>query len=158
SDLIYCPMSPWANEFDKLLFTRTPAIKWIKTGYSIEKDYWKYNFSRLRRKFYEFFNKYAPFIFPSKVEGMFLFSPDLKRKAKKYRANLYIAHYLGALPAAVEAGKKYNAAVIFDAEDFHRGEEPGFSEQKKYIIETEDRYLPQVNLLITASPLIGAAY
>ena len=156
--VIYCPMSPWANEFDKLLFARTPAIKWIKTGYSIEEDFWKYNFSRLRRKFYELFNKFFPFIFRSKVEGMFLFSPDLKRKAKINRANLYIAHYLGALPAAIAAGKKHNAAVIFDAEDFHRGEEPGFREQKKYIIETEDRYLPKVNSLITASPLISAAY
>jgi glycosyltransferase involved in cell wall biosynthesis len=156
--VIYCPMSSWANDFDKQLFLDAPEIKWINAGYTIEKDFWKYNFSRLRRKFYELLNRYAPSLSTTKMTGIFLFAPELRSKAISFSANIYIAHYLGALPAAIEASKKHNGAVVFDAEDFHRGEHPSSSEQKNYVIETEDRLLPKVNLIITASPLIGEAY
>lgn len=76
----------------------------------------------------------------------------------RYKADVYIAHYLGSLPAAVQAGKKFNAPVIFDAEDFHRGEEPYYPSQIKHVIETEDKLLPKVNMIIGASPLITSAY
>jgi glycosyltransferase involved in cell wall biosynthesis len=75
-----------------------------------------------------------------------------------YKSDVYIAHYLGALPAAIKASKRYKSAVIFDAEDFHRGEEPYHSEQIQDVIEVEDRLLPRVNVISTASPLIGRAY
>lgn len=156
--VIYCPMSAWANNFDKQLFLNAPGIKWVNAGYTIEKDFWKYNFSRLRRKFYELINKYASSLSTTKMTGIFLFAPELRSKAISFSANMYIAHYLGALPAAIEASKKHNGAVVFDAEDFHRGEHPHSPEQKNYVIETEDRLLPKVNLIITASPLIGEAY
>ena len=115
-------MSPWANEFDKILFARTPQIRWIKTGYSLDKDFWKYNFSRLRRKFYELVNRYTSGKIRTQVRGMFLFAPELKRKALLFHAGIYIAHYVPALPAAAAASKKWNTLYAFDAEDFHRGE------------------------------------
>lgn len=79
-------------------------------------------------------------------------------KTKKYKANVYIAHYLGALPAAMRASSKYGAAIVFDAEDFHRGEEPYYPNQITNVIEIEDHFLPLVNLITTASPLISNAY
>jgi len=82
----------------------------------------------------------------------------LLRNAKKYRGDVYIAHYLGALPAAIAAAKKYGAKVIFDAEDFHRGEAPYYSSQIQHVIDIEDKLLPKVNLITTASPLISKAY
>ncbi len=78
--------------------------------------------------------------------------------ARIYRADIYIAHYLGALPAAITASKKYKGAVIFDAEDFHRGEEPYHAAQNQQVIDIEDKLLPRVNLITTASPLICEAY
>ena len=156
--VIYCPMSAWANDFDKQLFENTPEIKWINAGYTLEKDFWKYNFSRLRRKSYELINRFIPSLATTKMTGIFLFAPELKSKATSFPAGIYIAHYLGALPAAIAASKKYKAAVIFDAEDFHRGEHPDSPEQKSFVIETEDRLLPKVDVIITASPLIGEAY
>jgi glycosyltransferase involved in cell wall biosynthesis len=78
--------------------------------------------------------------------------------ARKYKADIYIAHYLGALPAAIKASKKYKSAVIFDAEDFHRGEAPYHATQIRHVIDIENRLLPRVNLITTASPLICEAY
>jgi glycosyltransferase involved in cell wall biosynthesis len=77
---------------------------------------------------------------------------------KRYKARIYIAHYLGALPAAVKAASKHGAPVIFDAEDFHRGEEPYYPGQINDVIQIEDRLLPGIDLVTTASPLISASY
>jgi glycosyltransferase involved in cell wall biosynthesis len=69
-----------------------------------------------------------------------------------------MAHYLGALPAAVKAASIHRASVIFDAEDFHRGEEAYYPDQMKDVKQIEDQLLPGINLITTASPLISAAY
>ena len=82
----------------------------------------------------------------------------LLRTAKKYQADIYIAHYLGALPAVIAAAKKFNGKVIFDAEDFHRGEFPYYSKEIQDVIYIENKLLPKVNLITTASPLISEAY
>ncbi|MEJ7627557.1 MAG: glycosyltransferase [Ferruginibacter sp.] len=78
--------------------------------------------------------------------------------AKNYKADLYIAHYLGALPAAIRAGGKYNVPVVFDAEDFHRGEQKYYAAQSENIVAVENKLLPKVNVITTASPLISEAY
>lgn len=78
--------------------------------------------------------------------------------SEKHDAALYIAHYLGALPAAIKAAHKNDAAVIFDAEDFHRGEEAYYPGQIRDVIELEDKLLPRVNTITSASPLISKFY
>ena len=78
--------------------------------------------------------------------------------AGRFKADLYIAHYLGALPAAMKAAKKYKAPVIFDAEDFHRGEKPYYPAQTKNVIAVENELLPKVHAITTASPLISETY
>src|SRR5690348_1229116 len=45
----------------------------------------------------------------------------LRRVASRVRADLYIAHYVAALPAATAAARRYGAMLGFDAEDFHAG-------------------------------------
>lgn len=84
----------------------------------------------------------------------------LSSAAKKLKADLYIAHNLAALPAAVKAAKKNNAKVGFDAEDFHRQElvnDPKHFDfkLKKFI---EDKYFPQIDYLTTSSPGISVLY
>ena len=78
--------------------------------------------------------------------------------ASRYRGDAYIAHYLGALPAALKAAQKYEGKVLFDAEDFHRGELPEGNPLMKKIGQMEDRLLPKVDVITAASPLIGARY
>jgi glycosyltransferase involved in cell wall biosynthesis len=87
--------------------------------------------------------------------------PELEHTVKQVQADLYIAHNLGALPAAVVAARKHNARVAFDAEDFHSGSrryDYAFSLSDEITVETEWRFLPQCQYITAASPGIGAAY
>lgn len=87
--------------------------------------------------------------------------PELERAAKEIRADLYIAHYLGALPAALAAAKKHHARVGFDAEDFYSGMRPAGtppSAEDEIVEEFERRYLPECDYLTAASPAIADAY
>ena len=75
-----------------------------------------------------------------------------------YPAQLYLSHYLGTLPAAIKAATKHAATIIFDAEDFHRGEQSYYPSQINTVIQIENEMLPQVDGLTSASPAITAAY
>jgi glycosyltransferase involved in cell wall biosynthesis len=85
---------------------------------------------------------------------------SLKRNAKRYKADLYIAHNLGALPAAATAAKKYDKPCGFDAEDFHRNETSDDNNNLDVALKTrvEDQYLPQVSYFTTSSPQIAERY
>jgi glycosyltransferase involved in cell wall biosynthesis len=87
--------------------------------------------------------------------------PALERAAKRLAADLYIAHNLGALPAAVAAAEKHQAHVGFDAEDLHSGER-GFGSRGSPIDEltvmVEQRYLPYCDYVTAAAPGIAEAY
>ncbi|MEO6852117.1 MAG: hypothetical protein ABI203_02010, partial [Mucilaginibacter sp.] len=79
---------------------------------------------------------------------------------KKCEADLYIAHNLGALPAAVNAAKTNKKPCGFDAEDFHRFEISDDKNDADVLLKTwlENRYIPQINYLTASSPLIAKAY
>ena len=86
---------------------------------------------------------------------------DLALAARTVRADLYIAHYVAALPAAALAAAHHDAAYAFDAEDFHLGDLPDAPEHalEKHLIRTiEERYLPGAAYITAASPLIAEAY
>ena len=88
-------------------------------------------------------------------------SIDLVRAAANVRADLYIAHYVAALPAAALAARRNRARYAFDAEDFHLGDLPDapIYEREKRIIRTiEGRYLPGAAYVTAASPMIADAY
>lgn len=81
-------------------------------------------------------------------------------KAIRTKANLYIGHDLTALPIVVRAAKKNKSRCGFDAEDFHRNEVTNdvnsfFYKASKVV---ENKYLPEVDYLTCASPLIAEAY
>jgi glycosyltransferase involved in cell wall biosynthesis len=86
-------------------------------------------------------------------------TPELTAAALGRPADLYIAHNLGALPAAAEAAAHHGARLGFDAEDYHSGMLPPSDvaeiESVRYV---EGRYLPLCDYVTAASPLIGAAY
>lgn len=85
---------------------------------------------------------------------------SLLKEAKSIPASLYIAHNLGALPAAVLAAEKYNAKCGFDAEDFHRQETTDDQKSDAFKIAKfiEDKYLSKVDYLTASSPLIAEKY
>jgi len=86
---------------------------------------------------------------------------DLITAALAERADLYIAHYVAALPAAARAAQRHDALFAFDAEDFHLGDLPDLPEhrlEKKLIKTIEGYYLPRAAYMTAASPMIAEAY
>lgn len=75
-------------------------------------------------------------------------------------ADLYIAHYIAALPAAAGAARRRRALLGFDAEDFHSGEGIGTGDdfRTKMVAAVEQATLPHCDYSTAASPLIGRAY
>lgn len=83
---------------------------------------------------------------------------DLWLKAGKLKADIVSAHYLGALPAARRVARNCHAKLVFDAEDFHRGEQEYYKGQIRKVIAAESRLLPRCDHVTAASELISAAY
>jgi glycosyltransferase involved in cell wall biosynthesis len=85
----------------------------------------------------------------------------LRTAALQQRADLYIAHYVAALPAAAAAAARHGALLGFDAEDFHSGEGQG-GEAEEFRMELvkriEESALPSCRHFTAASPLIARAY
>lgn len=85
----------------------------------------------------------------------------LMRRAPEVPADLYIAHYVAALPAVAVAAHRHGALLGFDAEDFHSGEGTGARDdafRMKMIEIVEQAVLPSCSHMTAAAPLIGKAY
>ena len=83
---------------------------------------------------------------------------SLTHAAGKIKADLYIAHNLGAIRAACLSARKHRSKYAFDAEDFHRGQEkPGSREETRSVL-LEDSYIPGTVYVSSASPLIAKEY
>ncbi|GAB3195575.1 glycosyltransferase involved in cell wall biosynthesis [Pontibacter aydingkolensis] len=156
--VIYVPISPWADEFDEELFRTHPTIKFIQAGYHIESQRWSYKWSRFRRKLLVALYKITGDKFNIADYSTALFGQELLKEAIKQKADLYVAHNLAALPAAVKAARLNAAKVGFDAEDFHREEFNSSGVEKTLTIQIENKYFPHLDYLSVASPLIGKAY
>lgn len=88
-------------------------------------------------------------------------TPELTSAASRVPAELYIAHYVAALPAAARAAAWHGAKFGFDAEDFHCGDYPDDERHafdRELIQQIEGRYLPLCQHLTAASPGIADAY
>jgi len=88
-------------------------------------------------------------------------APELVTAALGVRADLYIAHYPAALPAAAIAARYHQARYAYDAEDFHLGDAPEgrAHDAERYMIRAiEGRYLPGCAYVSAASPGIALAY
>ena len=93
--------------------------------------------------------------------GLGLASASLIKAALKRRADLYIAHYPPALPAAAIAARKYGGRYSYDAEDFHPGEtfpDARMSSEETLITKVEGRHSEAAAFLTAAAPGIADAY
>ena len=87
--------------------------------------------------------------------------PDLVGAAMRVPADLYIAHYPAALPAAAIAAHHHRTLYAFDAEDFHLGDLPDsrqHSTERRMVCAIEKRYIRGCAYLTAASPGIADAY
>lgn len=86
--------------------------------------------------------------------------PELGEAASRTPAALYIAHNLGALPAAAAAARMHNARLAFDAEDFHSGQlaNPEGDPMAETTRTVERQFLPECAYVSAASPGIAESY
>jgi glycosyltransferase involved in cell wall biosynthesis len=85
----------------------------------------------------------------------------LSQRARRWPADLYIGHYVAALPAVARAARERGALYAFDAEDFHPGDLPRTSANafdQRLIEAIEGRYLPGSAYVTAAAPGIAQAY
>ena len=85
-------------------------------------------------------------------------TPELARAATTWPADLYVAHNLGALPAAAEAAAAASARLGFDAEDFHEGQWAKDDPRRGQTRAIEERYLPVCDYVTASSPGIAEVY
>ena len=156
--VIYAYWNDWGTRFDKELIA---SKKWraIRAGGGPEQKKLTYILSRLLYKTARMINQRSgnKYLADLSVARAAWF---LTMQAKKHKADLYIAHNLGALPAAVKAAKAYHKPCGFDAEDFHRYE---FSNDlstadARFKADIEQRYIPQTTYLTASSQPIAHAY
>ena len=86
---------------------------------------------------------------------------DLIKKACETSADLYIAHYPAALPAAAIAAKRHCSLYVFDAEDYHLGDPPDdqrFELQRSLTRCIEAKWLNGCAFMTAASAGIADAY
>jgi glycosyltransferase involved in cell wall biosynthesis len=151
-------MVSWADEADKkLLATR----KWscLYVGGNIGS--WLYAWTRLRHGVVRRFSGDWSADGLLGIRALTRVTPELCDAAVRYRADLYIAHYSGALAAAARAANENGARVGFDAEDFETGYydmDTGPKKIDRLIDDVERKCLPACCYVTAASPGIAAAY
>jgi len=154
---ICCFYQAWAGPFDREILNRTPGV-YIFCGGDPINEKASYFITRLRHKINR---QLFSLLQTPRTAARALSRTHAKAlaAAKKIKSDLYIAHNLGALPAAAEAAKYHGAKVGYDAEDMHSGQfnstiDPAYL-LNKYV---EEKYFPQTDYFTAASPLIAENY
>lgn len=157
--VIYSFWIKWAYDSDFVLFKKT-NWKPILVGGTPFNNKILFFYTRIRHKLFSILAKWQVFDFNVIEITKGRAYVEMLKKAKSIKADLYIAHNLAALPIAVKAAKFHHAKCGFDAEDFHRQEvtDDINSFEYKSAKYLEDKYLPQVDYITAASPLIAAEY
>lgn len=140
----------WADDADLPIFQNAKWTKERVGGHPVEEKR-AYFISRLIRKF----NEGRGYLEGALCRSMNSFI----RHGVRWNPDLVIGHNPGALAPAVEISRRLKIPVVFDAEDFHRGESYWVRVQKTSgIKDLEDRYILQLSGMTTAAPLITQAY
>lgn len=152
--VFYSYWATWGYACDKAVLKNYDNV-FTEVGGNPYTSKWKYNFSRLVHKASRIFCSIIPSFQKYSLARTTL---ALKRAAMGTYADLYIAHNLGALPAAAAAAKKWKVPLGFDAEDYHRGQVATDDRYYKITCSIEDTFTPRCTYITAASPLIGKAY
>lgn len=152
--VLYCFWIDWAQKADEKIFENS---NWShnQVGGTPLIEKWVYWFTRIQLKLFRTLNSLFGNTMGIAEMTQARCYKQLLKAAKGVRADWYIGHNLGALAIAVKAAKYNSAKVGFDFEDYHREENESISNVDKRRIEyIEKKYLPQLDYISTASPLI----
>jgi len=153
--VLYCHFIIWASEADKDLLKNVPwSFKMLGGSPFHRKSL--YIFTRVRFKLARLLNKYVGNKILLAERAQARAYDELLKEAKQIKADWYIGHNLGALAIAVKAATYNSAKAGFDFEDYHRGEnDAASSDELARIIYLENKYVPQLNYISAASPMIA---
>jgi len=157
--VVACKFKEWAEDADAVFLDRKWTIHWVRFGKQAPR--WKDIWQRLRRKGARMLTRQIGPQPGLAERALHYVVPELTQLASKIEASLYIGHNLPALPAAYRAASKSEAALGFDAEDYHRGELPDTPEhvsKRRLRAWIEERYIPECDYITAASKGIGNAY
>jgi glycosyltransferase involved in cell wall biosynthesis len=153
-------MIPWADAADtELLRTRAWTCTYVggdSNGRSAE-----YCRTRLRHGLARRLSLAWPLSDRLRRSAVCRVEPELASAANRTRADLYIAHYTGALVAAADAARANRTLFAFDAEDFETGSyvpAAGPGPMDRLFERFERQYLPRCSYVTAASPGIAEAY
>jgi hypothetical protein len=157
-NVLYTPISLWADKFDEIIFKTYPTINWIKCGVSRKDSLILYLYFKVRRKTWQFIYWIFGDLNDAAIKSFVLYSQDLLKQSLKLQSDLYIGHNLGSLLAITKAARKYGVSHIFDFEDFHRGEYLANDIEKRKVVLIELKYINQTLFVSASSPLIMKKY
>jgi glycosyltransferase involved in cell wall biosynthesis len=146
----------WARSFDEEITAKYPGVFIYRGGDPLANPF-KYFMTRVRHKIA---NKLAGIIklFGIPENAGARAHAELLRQAKKMKSDLYIAHNLGALPAAVLAAAYHGAKVGYDAEDIHSGQNYAGESAVAVNRYIEETYFPGLCYFTAAGNQIAAYY
>lgn len=152
--------SPWAAPYDTALIRNFTATKVPFGPHLASKG--TYLHQSIRTRAARFLAARHPRLIPAlATRAVAPIASDLVAAAARIPADLYIAHYTPALPAAMVAASRHAAAFAFDAEDFHPGDLPDevrHATTNRIIAAIEEKALPSAAFITAASPGIADAY
>jgi glycosyltransferase involved in cell wall biosynthesis len=147
----------WADESDQVLLASRRFSCTYVGGRPGSAKHWS---TRVRRRAARLAASIAPVHFVAQ-RAVCRVSADLAHAASGVHADLFIAHNIGALPAAHAAARRQGSRLGFDAEDFHSGMWPAAAApapEQALVQRIEQRLLPLCDYVTASSPLIAAAY
>lgn len=156
--VIAADITPTVRPLDKTILEQAPwAYQLVKVNSKAE-----YIMRRLRQKWAQrLVQAKVPLTLWLAAHAHNSMVDKLAQAAKAEPADLYIAHYIAALPAAAQAAQKYKAKFGFDAEDYHVGELTDTPANRGEIVARdfiERTLLPRCVHRTASSPLIAKAY
>jgi len=152
--VLYCFWIYWALEADKKILANAKWKYKLVGGTPTERRR-VYFITRLCFKLFNYINKYIGNKCGIAEKAQARCFKQLLQAAKNNKADWYIGHNLGALAIAVKAARYNNAKAGFDFEDYHRAEHALMNKADiNRIMYLENKYVPALRYISTASPLI----
>lgn len=156
--VLYCFWAKWGYYTDKKIFARYPFIKWVEIGGNPYSRKLIYLYTRVRFKIYRLIASRFPMSLYWAEQSISRCYFELFKSGEAINASLYIAHNLGALPVVGKIASILNKPFVFDAEDFHRGQNATGSFEYIQHSLIENYWMPKAGLITVASPLIANKY
>lgn len=147
--VLYAFNTPWADEADEKILKQVPW-SFERIGGHPNDSRLIFHTTRATRKIYALVGN----VKRNLCRGYTTYI----RQGRRWNPDLIIGHNPGALGPISALGSQLEIPILFDAEDYHRGETAQETVASKLVTHLEDETLPNLRTITAASPLISRAY